>query len=115
MSRWLQALLIGIFGLAAGLFYGWRIAPVEYVNTTPDTLAQNYKNEYTLMVAEAYQNHGDLDLSARQLALLGSEHPAQIVQNSLDDANYSENERELVTALLDKMEAWQPALGESAP
>jgi len=46
MSRWLQALLITLFGLAVGLFYGWRIAPVEYINTTPDTLDQSYKNEY---------------------------------------------------------------------
>jgi len=115
MSRWLQALLITLFGLAAGLFYGWRIAPVEYINTTPDTLDQTYKNEYTLMVAEAYQSHGDLDLSARQLALLGSAHPAEIIQTSLENANYSDDELIFINALLDEISAWQPILGDSAP
>ena len=115
MSRWLQALLIGILGLAAGLFYGWRIAPVEYINTTPDTLAQNYKNEYTLMVAEAYQSHTDLDLSARQLALLDSAHPAEIIQTCLETNTYTDSEAILINALLDEIETWQPALGESTP
>ncbi len=115
MSRWLQALIIAIFGLAAGLFYGWRVAPVEYVNTTPDTLHQDYKNEYTLMVAEAFQRHGDLDLAARQLALLGSAHPAGIIQTSLDAANFSDKEIELLTALLDPIKAWQPSLGDTTP
>ena len=115
MSRWLQALLIGILGLAAGLFYGWRIAPVEYVNTTPNTLHQDYKNEYVLMVAEAFLNHGELDLAARQLALLGSEHPAEIIQSSLDSAPYSEREMELVVILLDQIDAWQPSLGDLSP
>lgn len=115
MSRWLQALLIALLGLAAGLFYGWRIAPVEYINTTPDTLHQDYKNEYTLMVAESFQNHGNLDLAARQLALLGSAHPAEIIQISLDSASYSEHESKLVKALLDEIKAWQPSLGETIP
>jgi len=115
MSRWLQALIIAILGLAAGLFYGWRVAPVEYVDTTPDTLHQDYKNEYTLMVAEAFQAHGDLDLAARQLALLGSAHPAKIIQISLDTADFSDQETEVVSALLDQIEAWQPSLGDTTP
>jgi hypothetical protein len=115
MSRWLQALLIGILGLIVGLFYGWRIAPVEYINTTPDTLDQTYKNEYTLMVAEAYQSHGDLELAARQLGLLGSTEPAEIIQTCLDNATYSETELQRIQQLLDDIQRWQPTLGESAP
>lgn len=114
MSRWLQALLIAILGLAAGLFYGWRVAPVEYIDTTPDTLHQDYRNEYTLMVAETFQKQGDLDLAARQLALLGSAHPAEIIQDSLETATYTQAETEITTNLLDQIKAWQPALGESA-
>ena len=115
MSRWLQAFLIALIGLAAGLFYGWRVAPVEYINTTPDTLDQNYKNEYALMVAEAYQSHTDLDLSARQLALLGSAHPAEIIQTCLDAEIYNDEEQALVKAFLDEIETWQPSLGEATP
>ena len=115
MSRWLQTLLIALLGLAGGLFYGWRIAPVEYVNTTPDTLRQDYKNEYILMVAEAFQSNNDPDLAARQLALLGSAHPAEIIQISLDTDIYSESDEKIVLFLLDEIKAWQPSLGESRP
>ncbi len=115
MSRWLQTLLIALLGLAAGLFYGWRVAPVQYTNTTPDTLDQTYKNEYILMVAESYQATNDLALAARQLGLLGSAHPAEILAASLENADQTQQERELVQSLLDEMQAWQPALGESVP
>ncbi|MBT3336593.1 MAG: hypothetical protein HN855_12185 [Anaerolineae bacterium] len=115
MSRWLQALLIAILGLVAGLFYGWRVAPVEYFDTTPDTLHSQYKSEYTLMVAETYQSTKDLELAARQLALLGSAHPAEIVQEALDYADFTPEENIKLAALLDKIEAWQPALGDSTP
>ncbi len=115
MSRWLQTLLIALLGLIAGLFYGWRIAPVQYTNTTPDTLAPEYKNEYVLMVAETYQGTNDLALAARQLGLLGSAHPAQILAESLKNAAYSPQESERVQFLMDKIEDWQPALEESIP
>ncbi len=115
MSRPIQALLAAALGLAAGLFYGWRIAPVEYVDLVPDTLHADYRAEYTLMVAEAYQNDSDLNLAARHLALLGSAHPAEIIQENLDDGNYTEEEIEVLEELLGEREAGQPTLAESAP
>lgn len=115
MSRWLQTLLIALLGLAAGLFYGWRIAPVQYTNTTPNSLDPQYQNEYVLMVAESYQAQNDLDLAAHQLGLLGSAHPAEILAASLENADYSPKERGFVQFLMDEIDTWQPALGESTP
>ncbi len=65
--------------LVSGLLYGWVIDPVDFVDLTPDTLRADYRADYILMVAEAYQSENDLDLAARRLAIFGSDPPAEIV------------------------------------
>lgn len=111
----MQTLLIAALGLAAGLFYGWKIAPVEYIDASPVALHANYRSEYTLMVAETYQNEGGLPLAARHLALLGSAHPAEIIQESLDNTDYTKEEIAMLEKLLGEIRAWQPSFEESAP
>ena len=113
MPRWIQTLLITILGLAAGLFYGWRIAPVEYIDLAPNTLHTDYRAEYALMVAEAYQSDADLNLAARRLALLGSAHPAEIITEHLEESGYTQSEKEMLEVLLNQIRAWQPSLAES--
>ena len=46
MSRWTLPLLALLIGIALGLVYGWIISPVEYVDTTPDTLRADYRADY---------------------------------------------------------------------
>ena len=115
MSRWIQTLLALTLGLAFGLFYGWKIAPVEYIDLAPNTLHAKYRAEYTLMAAEAYQNDADLNLAARRLALLGSAHPAEIIIESLNIGDYTQDEIIILEELLGEIEAWQPTLAESKP
>lgn len=74
-------------GLGLGLLYGWMINPVEYVNTAGDSLRADYKADYVLMVAEIYAMDGNLDQAARQISLLGSRPPAQIVAEALATAS----------------------------
>ena len=83
MSRWVGFFIALILGIAAGLYYGWVIDPVEYVDTSPDTLLIDYKTDYVLMVAEAYQLEGDLNLAANRLTVLGNKPPTEIVQDAL--------------------------------
>ncbi len=118
MPRWIQALLAAALGLAAGLFYGWRIAPVEYIDASPGALHADYRSDYAIMVAEAYQTEGDLDLAARRLALLGSAHPAEIIQETLDyiqNAGFSKDDIENLEKLMLEIQPWQPSFGESVP
>ncbi len=70
-------------GAALGLLYGWLIQPVEYVDTAPASLREDYRADYVLMVAEAYSQEGDLDLALRRIAALGSQPPLQIVRQAL--------------------------------
>lgn len=75
-----------IFGLVVGLIYGWVLRPVEYVDTAPDTLREDYRTDYVLMVAEAYAGDGDLDLAQIRLATLGPQPPIDIVVEAIDYA-----------------------------
>ena len=58
--RWLAFLVAIGIGLGLGLYYGWVVSPVAYVDTAPNTLRPDYKADYVLMVAEAYQADGVL-------------------------------------------------------
>ncbi|MCP4139234.1 MAG: hypothetical protein GY755_02895 [Chloroflexi bacterium] len=115
MSRWIQALLATLLGLAIGLFYGWRIAPVEYTDFAPNALHEDYRNDYILMVAESYQNEKDLEKAAHQLALISSAPPTEIIAESLATSDYAQKDIDILEKLLLEMRAWQPSLSESVP
>lgn len=83
MSRWIGFILAILAGIAAGLFYGWRVNPVEYVDTTPDSLRVDYKSDYVLMVAEAYSVDNDLAQAVRRLTFLGNAPPSQSVREAI--------------------------------
>lgn len=77
-------LLLGLaLGLAAGLAYGWLINPVEFVDTTPNSLRRDYRADYVLMVAEAYGHEEDLPRAQRRLAALGPQPPVSIVESAV--------------------------------
>ncbi len=68
MGRLVLSLLIGLsIGIAAGLYLGWVVSPVEYVQSPMKDLSRRYKDEYTVMVASAYQVDNDLNEAIRRL------------------------------------------------
>ncbi len=115
MPRWIQTLLAILLGCIAGLYYGWRVAPVEYVDLAPNTLRADYRAEYVLMVAEAYEDEADFGLVVHRLALLGSAPLTEIVQESLDTGNYTPEEVAILEELLRGIERWVPASSEVSP
>jgi len=69
-------LVIGLMlGLAAGLLYSWRLAPVKFIDTSPASLRSDFKDEYRLLIASAYQSTGDLGRAEARLALLNDPDP----------------------------------------
>ena len=72
MSRWLITIVLGLLGLAAGLYYAWEIAPVDYVDTTPNSLREDYRADYVLMVAESFHAERNAELARRRMAALGT-------------------------------------------
>ena len=118
MSRWTKFLLAVILGAAAGLFYGWVVNPVEYVDIAPESLRVDYKTDFVLMVAEAYQVERDSGLAVRRLALLGSSAPTDLVTNAFDYATeheYAPQDLSLLKSLGEALEVWNPNLEEPTP
>jgi hypothetical protein len=107
-----------ILGLVGGMYYGWIVNPVKYVNTTPDSLRYDYKTDYVLMVAEVYQNEQNLTLAARRLSLMGSDSPGRLVQRSIAsgrEIGYPVQDLELLEQLSVDLQTWSPEPSEAAP
>jgi len=93
------------------MVYGWVISPVEYVDTSPDTLREDYSTDLVLMVAEVYQNERDIELAAQRLALLGEAHPQKILLGAIEygvHVGYSPMDLIIMRELHDVLLNWQP-------
>ena len=87
MSPRVVRFLVGVVvGLALGLGYAWLLQPVTYYDTAPASLRQDYRNDYVLMVAQAYQAEGDLSLALLRLAALGPEPPVDMLDQAIEFA-----------------------------
>jgi hypothetical protein len=73
-------------GMGLGLWYGWVLDPVEYKDTDVSHLAPVYRDEYVLMVAEAYAQDGDLDAARARLALLSVSNLPDLVADQAQGA-----------------------------
>jgi hypothetical protein len=63
-------------GLILAFAIGWWIWPVQYTNTAPDVLRQDYRDDYVVMVATAHEVEQDLEQARNRLKLLDPEEPA---------------------------------------
>ena len=118
MARWILFLIVVLLGGALGLVYGWVVNPVEYVDTTPGSLREDYKADYVLMVAESYHANGDVALAARRLALLGGPNLTETISQAMvfgGQAGYAEDDLELMARLASDMQAWDPMLELGGP
>ena len=117
MSRWIRFLIVIIIGIALGVLYGWLVDPVDYVDTTPNTLRTDYKADYVLMVAEIYSADQDAEAAVIRLTYLEDPSPVDSVENALIfavDAGYASEDLRMLRDLADAMAPLaQPAEGES--
>jgi hypothetical protein len=105
-SRWLRFLIVIAIGIAAGLYYGWVVDPVEFVDATPDMLRVDYKTDYVLMVSESFHADQDLELAISRLADLGSGAPEDLVQEAINSGkanNYAQQDLDLMQELADAL------------
>jgi hypothetical protein len=72
MRRLLFSLFIGlIIGAVIGLIFGWQLSPVQIVQSPMSNLSLRFKDEYTIMVADAFQVDQDINEAIRRLQPLG--------------------------------------------
>jgi hypothetical protein len=108
-SLWIFTVLAFLAGISIGIAYGWHVDPVDYFDTTPDTLRPDYQADYVLMTAEAYQVEQDPGLAARRLAIFGTKSPSAIAAEGLAYARanrFSDAEVALIQELVTALQAW---------
>ncbi|TVR20803.1 MAG: hypothetical protein EA396_09595 [Anaerolineaceae bacterium] len=89
MIRFLISLLLGLLvGLAFGLGLGWGVFPTETYGNPASSLAQQYQDEYTAMIAAGFQVDGDTSGALERLAVLGVAdvrlHVQQVTERYID-------------------------------
>ncbi len=67
-GKWLPLVIGLLLGIAAGLYYTWVINPVEYLETAPAALRDEYKADYYSLIALAYVSTNDLERAQSRLA-----------------------------------------------
>ena len=106
---WVFIVLALFAGIGIGIAYGWYVDPVDYFDTTPDTLRADFKADYVLMTAEAYQVERDPGLAARRLAIFGTRSTAGIAADGLAYArahDFSDAEIAVLQELVTALQAW---------
>lgn len=74
--QWVIRVAVGAAtGLALGLAIGWWLWPVQYTNTAPAALRQDYRDDYVVMVATDFEVEQNLEQARKRLKLLDPEEP----------------------------------------
>ena len=69
-ERRVYVALVGgaVLGLVIGLLVGWWLWPVEWRNSTPANLRQDFQDEFVMYVVENYEANGGVAWARQELA-----------------------------------------------
>lgn len=94
MTRFFFSTAVGVaLGVLIGLFAGWQLVPVQYTDSPISALSEQYRDEYTRMIAGGYLADGDLTGAVDRLRVLGVPNIPQYVQDMAE--RYISNSRDL--------------------
>ncbi|MCR4406494.1 MAG: hypothetical protein NUW24_06165 [Anaerolineae bacterium] len=103
----LVALFLGVaLGLALGLTISWGLWPVQIINADPVDLRAPLREDYLVLIGQAYSQDGDLGRARQRLAALGEWGRVQAVTDLA--ARYAvegrdQNAIQALTALADAL------------
>ena len=112
-----------VIGLVVGLLYTWVLNPVEFVDTNPLSLRPEFKDQYRVMIARAYEADQNLVRAYERLKLLGDQSSVETLsaqaQRLLTDGGAVEDAQALalLASALEKQpqpSAGTPGLAETA-
>jgi hypothetical protein len=87
MNRYYLFGLTILAGLLLSVYYGWAVRPVSATNVTPDLLREDFRADYVLMIAEAYQADADVERAVVSFAFLAEQgqpyNPATFVAEAI--------------------------------
>jgi|GEM_PF-428818 len=88
MRRYIGSFIVALMvGAAIGIYLGWEQFPVQETNSAMCQLADNYREEYTLMVARAYQADRDRDAALQRLLPLSTSTNETCLNNATSQIN----------------------------
>jgi len=107
MSRYTLFGVTIFFGFVIAVYYGWAVRPITAANAPPTLLREDYRADYVLMVAEAFQADHNTERAIGALGFLGTEgqkyDPYAFVSDALafgTQNGYSVVDLELLQGLL---------------
>ena len=118
MRRWILFLFAILLGIGIGLLYGWIFQPIQYTDTTFDTLRADYQTDYVLMTAEAYALEHSTPTAIRRLAELGDALALEKIRQAIlfaEQAGYNDLDLEKLRSLQSALEAAAAPPGLPAP
>lgn len=122
MRSWLRAvvwLALGLaLGVALGLYVGWVAWPLEVTEANPTILQEQYRQDYTLLIAAAYGEDGDLEAARQRLYSLNPDDPAGwLVKFTVDYilAGRDETEIRQLVRLANDLGLYSPAMAPYLP
>lgn len=96
LARLFPLLLGLLLGAGLGLYVGWVAWPIEFSDADPSFLNQRYRQDYTLMIAAAYEMDGDLAGARRRLGSVAAEDvDAWLLSLTVDQILNGGNEHEI--------------------
>jgi len=107
MARWFFFILVILFGFGLGLFYTWRINPIDYTDADLDLLRVDFKTDYVLMVAEVYQSDNNLNEAIKYLTQLTLSESTETIREAINFAEvqgYRQQDIALMQSLLRDLE-----------
>ncbi len=94
MVRFFVSLLVALLvGLGLGLYLGWVQFPVQETDSAATALAQRYKDEYAVMIAQGYLADQDITGALERLRLLQVDNIPAYVQEVTE--RYITNSRDV--------------------
>ena len=118
LVRLIWFILSIVAGVGIGLAYGWLVKPAGYAGTQPATLRIDYKTDYVLMVAEAYNSDADISQAERRLAMLGNTPPVETVYQAVlfaQKVGSLDRDIQLMQALMNALQPNAVAQGTPPP
>lgn len=102
LSRFFWFLFSILIGAAVGLVIGWYVRPTPMGEVPPTALRSDYRTDYVLMAAEAFDSDKDLAKASARLNFLGGDTPARQVQVAViraGELGYDRRDLELLAKL----------------
>ncbi|MCS6906809.1 MAG: hypothetical protein RML93_02875 [Anaerolineales bacterium] len=118
LGRWVRFVIAIALGAAAGIGYGWVLAPAPAAEHAASDLRIDYRSDVVLMVAEAYASDQNLAAALARLSFLNHPQPAEVIQEAIhfgERYGYSDTDLQKMRSLLAAIETLTPLVGTSAP